>query len=123
MKVAGTPQRDELALLRSWPPSVLHAKYCYPSVHQPAQSQQPQKGARFLPNPIKRQPQQQPTKEAIPLHSSPAQSQETTPETDSLETAQVPTVEPGSEPEDSVQQIEKMPIEGAICVAGNNLGK
>ncbi|XP_042391488.1 HVA22-like protein i isoform X1 [Zingiber officinale] len=89
------------------------------SVRQPAPSQQPRKEARFEPNPTKRQAREQPTKEAMSLLPSSAQSQETAPEIDSSETARIPTPaeepigdeESGSEPvEDSDQLGEETPV-------------
>ncbi|KAG6505754.1 putative HVA22-like protein g [Zingiber officinale] len=71
-----------------------------PSVRRPAPSQQPRKEARFVSNPIKRQPQEQSTKE--------------------------PTgdVASGSEPiEDSDRQGEEMPVEVVKRVTSNSLRK
>lgn len=93
--------------------------------HQPAAAapQQPQGIARTLFDPIESsETQEQPIKEGISLHPSPAQSQERVPETDSLQTAQVPTsteepieVETSSSEavQNSDQQLEAAPIEEA----------
>lgn len=99
------------------PPSVM------PPAHQPAAPQQPQGIARTLFDPIESsETQEQPIKEGISLHPSPAQSQERVPETDSLQTAQVPTsteepieVETSSSEavQNSDQQLEAAPIEEA----------